>query len=63
MSVTRKTQKTGVIYVTPRAAEGAPESVFYTPDGEGRVYFDTVNEAQDETGITKVIRLLEDPKD
>lgn len=52
-----------VIYVTPGAAEGKPESVFVTPDGEGRHYYDTVNEAQDDTGITKVIRLLEYPED
>lgn len=63
MSVDRKSQRMNVIYVTPRAAEGKPEGVFFTPDGEGRTYFDTVNEAKDETGLTKVIRLLEEPKD
>lgn len=63
MSVTRKSQRKNVIYVLPGAAEGKPESVFFTDDGEGRVFFDTVNEAKDETGITKVIHLLEDPED
>lgn len=63
MSVDRKSQRMNVIYVMPGAAEGKPENVFYSPDGEGRVFFDTVNEAKGETGIEKVIRLLEDPKD
>lgn len=63
MSVTRKNQKTGVIYVTPGAAEGQSECVFFTPDGEGRLWFDTVNEAKEETGLTKVIYLLDDPED
>lgn len=63
MSVTRKSQKTDVIYVTPGAAEGQPESVFFTPDGEGRCWYDTVNEAKEDTGITKVIYLLSNPED
>ena len=49
--------KTNVIYVTPS------ELVYHTPDGVGRVFFDTVNEAKDETGKTKVIYLLTEPED
>lgn len=63
MSASSNSYRMNVIYVMPGAAEGKRENVFYTPDGRGRVYFDTVNEAKDETGITKVIYLLEDPED
>lgn len=63
MSVTRKSQKTDVIYVTPGAEQGAEGLVFFSPDGKGRVWYDTVNEAKEETGLTKVIYLLEDPED
>jgi hypothetical protein len=57
MGMTRKTQQEGVIYVTPN------REVFASPDGEGRVWFDTVNEAKGETGLTKVVYLLEAPED
>jgi hypothetical protein len=63
MSVTRKTQEMGVIYVTPGAENGEPESVFFTPDGLGRIWFDTVEEAHRETGIAKVIHLMSEPDD
>jgi hypothetical protein len=63
MSVTRKSQKTDTIYVTPGLAKGEEESVFFTPDGEGRSYFNTVEEAKDETGITKVVTLMSYPDD
>lgn len=63
MSVTRNSQQMGVIYVTPRAANDEPMSVFFTPDGVGRVWFDTVAEALRETGIPKVIYLTSEPAD
>lgn len=63
MSVTRKSQKLDVIYVTPGAEKGEPESVFFTPDGEGRCWYDTVNEAKEDTGLTKVIYLMSNPED
>lgn len=63
MSVTRKTQQMGIIYVTPRAENDEPNSVFFTPDGVGRVWFDTVEEAHRETGIPKVIYLISEPDD
>jgi hypothetical protein len=63
MSVTRKTQQMGVIYVTPRAEDSEPQCVFFTPDGVGRVWFDTVAEAQRETGIPRVIYLISEPED
>lgn len=63
MSVTRKSQQMGVIYVTPRAADGERMSVFFTPDGVGRVWFDTVTEALRETGISKVAYLISEPAD
>lgn len=63
MSVTRKSQEMGVIYVTPGAANDEPESVFFTPDGLGRIWFDTVEEARQQTGITKVVHLMSEPDD
>jgi hypothetical protein len=63
MSVTRKTQQVDTIYVTPGAENGEPESVFFTPDGVGRIWFDTVDEAKNETGITKIVYLMSEPDD
>lgn len=63
MSVSRKSQQLGIIYVTPRAENDEPNSVFFTPDGVGRVWFDTVAEAQRETGIPKAIYLISEPDD
>lgn len=57
MGMIRKTQRLDTIYVTPGQA------VFVSPDGEGRVWYDTVNEAKSETGLTKVVYLLESPED
>lgn len=57
MAQRRANMKMDVLYVLPGAAEGKPEQVFYTPDGEGRVFFDTVEKARDETGIDKVIHV------
>lgn len=48
--------KTDRIYVTPS------ELVYFTPDGVGRVYFETVNEAKDETGLDKVVFLIFEPE-
>lgn len=63
MSVTRKTQRTGVIYVTPRAEGGDTMSVFFTPDGRGRIWFDSVEKAQRETGINVIHFLASEPED
>ena len=63
MSVTRKSQKTDTIYVLPGAEFGDPESVFFTPDGEGRIWFDTLTEAIEQTGITSVEYLMSNPDD
>lgn len=63
MTVARKTQRLDVIYVTPRHTEGKDSGVFYTPDGEGRYYYDTIEEAMEASGLTKVIRLDAEPKD
>jgi hypothetical protein len=63
MSVTRKSQKVDVIYTTPGYEQGDEESVFFTPDGEGRIWFNTVDEAKKQTGITKVVHLMSEPED
>jgi len=58
MGLTRAQQREGIIYVTPS------QSVFCVhPDGEGRVWFENVNEAKGDTGNSKVIYLLEQPED
>lgn len=60
MGLTRKAQRLDTIYVTP----GRPGlRVFVSPDGEGRVWYDTVNEAEAETGLEKVVYLQEAPED
>jgi hypothetical protein len=62
MSVSRKNQKLNVIYVvTPRVEKGLDEGVFFTPDGEGRIWFKSVEEAKEETGLTKVVHLDSEP--
>lgn len=57
MAQSRAHMKMDVLYVLPGAAEGKPEQVFYTSDGVGRTFFDTVEEARDETGIDKVVHV------
>ena len=46
--------QTGVIYFFTDSGQAA-----YSPDGYGFVYFDDLDEAQTETGITKVIQTTE----
>jgi hypothetical protein len=31
---------------------------FTSPDGTGRIFFDTVEEAQEQTGLTSVVHLI-----
>lgn len=59
----KRNHRMEVIYVTPRGREGEPSGVFVSPDGEGRTWYDTVEEAKDDTGITKVVNLAEHPED
>jgi hypothetical protein len=46
--VTRSNQKLDTIYVV--ADDRLSESIFVTPDGEGRFYYDSVEDAQDDMG-------------
>jgi predicted acetyltransferase len=48
--ITRKNQRTDTIYV------GQDGSVFVTPDGEGRYWYDSVAEAQAQHGDDLPIR-------
>jgi hypothetical protein len=57
-ALTRDQQRTGTVYVLPDG-----ETSFFTPDGEGRIYFDSLQEARDETGINVVAYLDETPDD
>lgn len=55
--LTRQQQKTNTIYVTPDG------SAFFSPDGEGRIWFSSRDEAWDETGISKIVFLRSYPED
>lgn len=57
LTVTRDTQRLDVIYSCPNG------SAFFTPDGEGRIWFDSTTEACDETGIDTIHILLTEPED
>ena len=46
--------QTGVIYFFTDTEQAA-----YSPDGDGFIYFDDLDEAKTETGITKVIQTTE----
>lgn len=46
--------QTGVIYFFTDSGQAT-----YSPDGDGFIYFDDLDEAQTETGITKVIQTTE----
>lgn len=48
MKITRKNQQSDVIYVTQNYPESG--SVFITPDGEGRIWYDSIKEAQEQHG-------------
>lgn len=52
MALTRDTQKLDTIYRSPDG------QYFFTPDGEGRIFFDDLKEAREETGITSRVALL-----
>ncbi len=43
----RDWQRTDTIYVTPDG------SAFFTPDGEGRIWYDSKEEAMEDTGLTR----------
>lgn len=57
MGITRKQQGTDIIYIQPDGM------VFFSPDGEGRVWYDSVEEAKEATGITRTLRLADYPSD
>ena len=56
--MTRAQQEVDVIYVLPDET-----TAFFTPDGEGRIYYDTVAEAIADTGLDEIIHLSKDPED
>jgi hypothetical protein len=43
------------IYAEP---EGDGWLYFTSPDGVGRIFFDTVEEAKEQTGLTSVVHLI-----
>jgi hypothetical protein len=55
ITITRSTQQVDVIYLVQSG------EAFYSPDGEGRVWFDTLEDALAETGITWVQEVNVDP--
>lgn len=44
----RSWQRNDTIYVTPDG------SAFFTPDGEGRIWYDSAEEAKADTGLMRV---------
>lgn len=61
--MSRNSHRVNVVYVLPDADERESEVCFVSPDGRGRVFYDSVEEAKDETGATKVIHLEAAPED
>lgn len=57
MALTRYMQQADTIYVLPSG------EAFYTPDGEGRIYYDSPEDAEDETGCTHWVWLSHFPED
>jgi hypothetical protein len=58
MALTRKAQKLDTIYRTPDG------QYFFTPDGDGRIWFEDLKEAREETGIvSRVVVLMTEPDD
>lgn len=55
---TRNNQRTDRIYVLPNKG-----GCFVSPDGEGRVYFDTVPEADEQYGPMRKVFLSKYPED
>jgi DNA topoisomerase IB len=51
----QKKLKTDVIYHWI-SIDADDELFYFSPDGEGRIFFDTLKEAQEDTGISKVFR-------
>ena len=47
--ITRENQKTDVLYVLPDG-----ETCFVTPDGEGRRYYDSTDEATADTDFDRI---------
>lgn len=47
----------GAIYHDTRDWPKRDESFYFSPDGIGRIWFDSLDEAKDETGLDKVIEL------
>lgn len=62
--ITREAQDLGIIYVVMPALErDSGDLCFFTPDGEGRIWFDSLAEAMLETGIDRVVEVETDPED
>lgn len=54
----RKDQRPEELYVCPDG------QTFFTPDGEGRIWYDTLHDALQEHGVpTPVNYLMEEPED
>jgi hypothetical protein len=63
-TVTRETQDLGLIYlVEEQVRRGRGDVCFFTPDGLGRIWFDSLPEAVAESGIDRVVLVLSDPED
>jgi hypothetical protein len=45
---------TNAIYIAAHGDDDG-EDYFFSPDGIGKVYFDTLEEAKEETGLTKTV--------
>lgn len=56
-TVTRDSQECDVIYVN------SDEVAWFTPDGIGRIFYDSVEEAREDTGIEVTVYLERDPDD
>lgn len=51
--------RTDVIYAEGYSVGSATQWLYFTsPDGVGRIFFDTVEEANKQTGLTSVIHLI-----
>jgi hypothetical protein len=58
MGMTRKQMEIDTIYRTPG------DLYFFSPDGEGRIWYDTEEEIRDATGIVDdVVVLMSEPED
>ena len=51
--------RTDVIYLEEYpVGSGHGELYFTSPDGVGRVFFDSLEEAKEQTGLTRVVTLI-----